>query len=371
MRKPLQNNALWLKVMRISIIQAIVVVMFTGVTYAVSTKAQVLDKLVSLRVENQEVTAALQKLEKQTSIKFVFSPQVIKSGQRITANYENERLGVLLEKLLSPLHIKYEVSGKYILLSDKNPQSSTRSLPRAEQQEVTPDPNLILVKGKVKDEKGEGLPGVSVLIKGTQQGTITDVNGNFELEVTDQATTLVFSFVGYKPQEIPVGDRAIFNLSLEPSDQALNEVVVIGYGTSRKKDVVGSVDIVNAKDAGSTTATNPSQLLIGKSAGVQVLQSNGTPGSDSQILIRGTGSFTGVDPLYVIDGIQGSKTMFNTLGTQDIENITILKDASSTAIYGSAAANGVVIITTRKGRSGTPKINFNSQWGRCQCMEKT
>ncbi|MFT4030835.1 MAG: TonB-dependent receptor [Siphonobacter sp.] len=229
---------------------------------------------------------------------------------------------------------------------------------------------VIIIKGNVRDETGKGLPGVSVRVKDGQQGTVTDGNGDFTIQAPDQNSVLVFSYVGYKAQEIVVGERTVLTVSMEPANQALNEVVVIGYGTAKKKDVVGALDIVSAKEAGSTTATNASQLLIGKAAGVQVVQSNGTPGSDAQILIRGTGSFTGVDPLYVIDGIQGSKTMFNTLSPQDIENITILKDASSTAIYGSAAANGVVIITTKKGRAGTPKISVNSQWGVAQAWKR-
>ncbi|MCK7554877.1 TonB-dependent receptor plug domain-containing protein [Chitinophaga sedimenti] len=127
--------------------------------------------------------------------------------------------------------------------------------------------------------------------------------------------------------------------------------------------MASAVSVVSVREAGATTAAMPSALLIGKAAGVQVVQSNGNPGADAQIIIRGTGSFKSIEPLYVIDGIQAGKGLFNTLSTQDIENITILKDASSTAIYGSAAANGVVIVTTRKGRSGAPRITFTSQWG--------
>jgi TonB-dependent starch-binding outer membrane protein SusC len=218
------------------------------------------------------------------------------------------------------------------------------------------------ISGKITAKTGEAIPGATVTVKGTTNSVLTDQDGHFVINAAT-GQTLIVSSIGFGKTEIKVGSSDAVNFSLEKEFNKLDEVVVIGYGTAKKKDVVGSVDIISTKDAGNTAATNPSELLIGKSAGVQVVQANGTPGADAQILIRGTGSFTSVDPLYVIDGIQGSKNLFNSLSSQDIESITILKDASSTAIYGSAAANGVVLITTKKARSGAPKISFTSQWG--------
>ncbi|MCF0071727.1 TonB-dependent receptor [Dyadobacter sp. CY261] len=356
--------------MKISLTQIIFSIAFGSFTYAAHDgKAQeILERSVTLHAEKSELRDVLSQLEQKADVKFAYSHKAIKAGREVVVHANNQKLSTTLNSLLTPLEITYQVtpSGRILLTASRPPQPKEQSsLPFR-----SADLFAVRVNGKVNDEKGEGLPGVSVRLKGTQLGTLTDASGNFELEVADRSAVLVFSFVGYKTQEVEVGEKSTLTVSLLPDDKSLNEVVVIGYGTSRKKDVVGSVDIVSAKDAGATTATNPSQLLIGKSAGVQVLQSNGTPGSDAQILIRGTGSFTGVDPLYVIDGIQGSKTMFNTLGTQDIENITILKDASSTAIYGSAAANGVVIITTRRGKSGAPRINFNTQWGVAKAWKK-
>jgi TonB-linked SusC/RagA family outer membrane protein len=219
------------------------------------------------------------------------------------------------------------------------------------------------ISGRVVDKAtGEPLQGVTISLRKGGAATTSDVGGNFSIQVRP-GQDLLISLVGYGRQEVKVGESAMINISLEKDFSKMDEVVVIGYGTARKRDVVGALDMVAAKDAGATTSTNPSQLLIGKSAGVQVVQSDGSPGADAQIIIRGTGSFTSVDPLYVIDGIQGDKNLFNTISTQDIDNITILKDASSTAIYGSAAANGVVIISTKKGKAGIPKISVTSQWG--------
>ena len=226
------------------------------------------------------------------------------------------------------------------------------------------------ISGRVTDKAtGEPLQGVTITLRKGKAAVTTDSAGNFSIQIRPGETLLV-SFVGYNGQDIRVGEGSFFTVALEKGFSKLDEVVVIGYGTARKRNVVGALDVVAAKDAGATTSTNPSQLLIGKSAGVQVVQNSGTPGEDAQIIIRGTGSFTGVDPLYVIDGIQGDKTLFNTLSTQDIDNITVLKDASSTAIYGSAAANGVVIITTKKGKAGAPRISVTSQWGMAKAWKQ-
>ena len=237
------------------------------------------------------------------------------------------------------------------------------------------------VTGIVKNENGTAIANVSVMVKNTKTnfsaGTTTDSSGvfNFSKLPPGGGYTFTFSSVGFETQKLSgytLQPDAAFTLvtRLRLSERALEDVIVIGYGTAKRKDVVGSLDVVPVKEAGATSSTNPSELLIGKAAGVQVVQANGVPGADAQIIIRGTGSFTGVDPLYIIDGIQADKNLFNALSTQDIENITILKDASSTAIYGSAAANGVVIITTRKGRPGPPRISITSQWGEAKAWKQ-
>jgi TonB-linked SusC/RagA family outer membrane protein len=218
------------------------------------------------------------------------------------------------------------------------------------------------VTGTISSDDGNVLQGVSVSVKGATRGTFTDAKGKFAINAST-GETLVFSYVGFEEKQVIVGDEDHFTLQLNPSSENLKNVVVIGYGTARKRQMVGSASVVSAREAGATTITNPAQLLIGKAAGVQVVNSSGAPGSSSQIIIRGTGSFTSVDPLYVIDGIQANGGIFNSLNPQDIENITILKDASSTAIYGAAAANGVVIVTTKKIRSSAPRVSVTSQVG--------
>ncbi|MGO4291068.1 SusC/RagA family TonB-linked outer membrane protein [Chitinophaga sp. RAB17] len=230
------------------------------------------------------------------------------------------------------------------------------------------------VTGTVRTDQGELLSNASVVALNEKTkysaGVVTDSNGIFRFSglPPEGKYLLSISYMGFETQQInhitiKSGATLTFSVRLVKTVAALNDIVVIGYGSARKKDVVGAFNVVSVKEAGAVNATNPSQLLIGKAAGVQVLQSSGSAGADAQIIIRGTGSFTDINPLYVIDGIQGTKNLFNTLNPQDIENITILKDASSTAIYGSAAANGVVIITTRKGKTGPPRISLSTQWG--------
>ncbi|GAA4446924.1 TonB-dependent receptor [Ravibacter arvi] len=325
----------------------------------------------------------LMELQRKKGVNIVFSDtQLTGKTVALSPGDLNGDVGLLLQTALKDTGLQVIKTRKDTFLIIKNSQPAfpdesavplrnesarsfftlvhlSRSLPS-----ITPVFAKRIISGLVTDETGSPLPGVNILVKGTSQGTTTDIQGKYELTIPDDVMpVLVFSFVGFLTKEEIAEGRSQINVMLQTDNKSLEEVVVIGYGSSRKKDVVGALDIVSVKDAGANTATNPAQLLIGKSAGVQILQSNGNPGADAQILIRGTGSFTGVDPLYVIDGIQGNKTMFNTLAAQDIENITILKDASSTAIYGSAAANGVVIITTKKGRLGTPRITLNTQWG--------
>jgi len=232
----------------------------------------------------------------------------------------------------------------------------------------------VQVAGTVRTDQGDLLPNASVVTLNEKTkytaGVITDSNGVFRFSglPPEGKYTFSVSYMGFETQRLnnvslKSGATLTFSVRLVKTVSALNDIVVIGYGTARKKDVVGAFNVVTVKEAGAVNATNPSQLLIGKAAGVQVLQSNGGAGADAQIIIRGTGSFTDINPLYVVDGIQGTKNLFNTLNPQDIESITILKDASSTAIYGSAAANGVVIITTKKGKTGPPRVSFTSQWG--------
>ena len=216
------------------------------------------------------------------------------------------------------------------------------------------------IRGTVTADDGEPLIGVTVAVKGTDRGTSTDINGNFEIEA-QQGDELVLTYVGFQTQEITVSGTGI-NIVLQEGT-LLDEVVVVGYGTQKRGDVAGAVSVADREDFEGIATTNTQQLIQGRLAGVQVVNGSGLPGSGTNIVIRGTGSFTSVNPLYVIDGIQASATLFNSLSANDVESITVLKDAASTAIYGAQGANGVVIVTTKRATTGEPRVSFNSYIG--------
>lgn len=214
------------------------------------------------------------------------------------------------------------------------------------------------VTGKVTDQGNAPLPGVSILISGTSQGTVTDSEGNYSLNGPGNGN-LVFSFIGYKTQTIAIANRTNIDVQLLQESTSLGELVVVGYGTQKKTDVTGSLSVVSTREFSQQPVTRLDQVLQGRAAGVQVTQSNGSPGGDSRVRVRGANSVLGNnDPLYVIDGFVGAN--YNLLNPNDIESIQILKDAASTSIYGSRGANGVVIITTKKGTKGI-KVSYEGQ----------
>ena len=220
----------------------------------------------------------------------------------------------------------------------------------------------IKVTGQVVDQDGEPLIGATIKLKGAQTGVITDFDGNFSIDVPSNAT-LVVSYVGYKDREIAVRGRAVIEqIQMESDAMMLDQVVVVGYGTQKKADLTGSVSIVNADELKRTSGSNISTMLEGKVAGVQIT-SDGQPGADPAVRIRGIGSFGSTAPLYVIDGVPMGTTI-RDFSPNDIETIQVLKDASAGAIYGSRAANGVVIITTKGGKKDQPlKVDYKGYFG--------
>ncbi len=228
--------------------------------------------------------------------------------------------------------------------------------------QATP-PDIKNITGTIKDELNEPLIGVSVRIKDTEQGTVSDINGQYQLEAPDDATTLVFSYVGYQTKEVTIGGEGIVDVVLSVSASELAQVVVIGYGSINKRDVTGSVKSLRAEEFNKGIINTPEQLLQGKVAGVNITSASGDPNGVISVTVRGPGGIrTGVDPLYVIDGLPINGTA-NFLNPSDIESIDVLKDASATAIYGSRGANGVILITTKKGRAGQSYLDFESSVG--------
>lgn len=230
-------------------------------------------------------------------------------------------------------------------------------------ENVTSEQQTKLISGTVTDENQQALPGVSIVVKGTTVGIITDADGKFSLRIPENATTLVVSFVGMVSQEIQIGTKTTFSITLVQETIGLEEVVAVGYGTIRKKDLTGSVASVSSSKLAERSAFSAAQAIQGKAAGVVVQQQNSNPGADAKVMIRGNRSLKATnDPLYVVDGVP-LVVGLSEISQSDIESIDILKDASATAIYGSRGSNGVVIITTKKGKAGKAVVDYNGYYG--------
>ena len=354
---------------------------------------------------------ALTQLGQQYHVDILFEEKLLDglrvSTSQLSTDARVERaLGTLLGA--SPLRYQRVRKGAYMILPIRanragltpagTPTPTDTPEPADRGSVVTPlvsrDMNTLVVdravSGRVTGETGEGLPGVSVVVKGTQRGTTTDADGRFQLSTPDGNVTLVFSYVGFVSQEAIIGNRSTINVMLVADDKTLGEVVVVGYGTSRKSDLTGSVVSLRSDDFNQNgTNTSVAQLIQGRAAGVQVTQSSAAPGGGVSIRIRGSGSINaGNEPLYVIDGFPVDNTSsvvatgsgfggsppptnpLNALNPNDIESIEILKDASAAAIYGSRGANGVVLITTKKGKDGKFLVEYTVTGSQSTVLKK-
>ncbi|HEY4150674.1 MAG TPA: TonB-dependent receptor [Chitinophagaceae bacterium] len=299
---------------------------------------------ITLSLQSVELRKALFIIEKKSSYRFLYNDDVVTPGIKVNVEAVNTPLTEVLDKLLLTHSLFYKILDNNLVV-------------------ISASDNAVLetkVNGKIVASSGETLAGVSIRVKGSSLGTQTDLNGVFSLTVPDNAV-LVVSYVGYDTQEVPVSGQSNLSITLQPSTKSLEQVVVVGYGTQRKLDVTGSVAQVRGEDIAKQPDVNPISALQGKVAGVLITNS-GIPGASPQITIRGTGTVYGsTNPLYVVDGVWYDD--INFLSPSDIESLSILKDASSESIYGVRAANGVVLITTRKGKRGQSVINYNGYVG--------
>jgi len=358
MKKNKPQNKLSHLVFRSSLLYLVVSVMFAGMAFAYETTAQeMLSKSITLNVKNVSLNSILSQLETQANVKFAYSQRMIKPERNVSVQANSRELKQVLTEILSPLDLNYEVISGRILITPvqtKAENSAVKTIPTGNQSVQA----VKEVSGNVTDETGEGLPGVNILVKGTTKGTTTDIDGNFTLDA-ENSDILVFSFVGYISQEVAVGGKTRIEVILASDTKALEELVVVGYGTQKKVNLTGAVSAIDiGKETEGRPVTSLSAGLSGLSSGLHVNQGNGRPGGDGASLrIRGQGTLNNADPLVIIDGAVGD---MNTLNPQDVESISVLKDAASASIYGSRAANGVILITTKQGKSGEMKVNYNS-----------
>jgi iron complex outermembrane receptor protein len=342
---------------------------FTIILLAITicqVKASIFAQKISLSVKNASLTEVISKIRKQTKIDILYNSNSIASVKPITLEVKNEELKTVLDRCLQDQPLTYQFIKNTVLITEK----------LVMQQVLVSQSVSTAVSGKVTSDKGEPLSGVTVKVKNAPTSVATNNNGEYKI-IVPNGGILIFSFIGYEVMEITVNKREIINVTLQVQNTGLNEVVVVGYGTSKKSDLTGSVGSVKAKDFNKGITVAPEQLIQGKVAGLQIGSNNGAPASETTVRIRGANSLrAGDQPLFVVDGVPldgrntqpsvGAPTLGSTpgsnplsfLNSNDIESIDVLKDASATAIYGSRGANGVIIITTKKGKIGAPEIQL-------------
>jgi len=310
---------------------------------------------VRVKVENATVEDVLKNIEEQTEFRFLYRSDLLRNIPAQNVNVKDARVEDILNKILVPYGFTYEIDDRTVIIKKADKPADVKKPATQQKQDI---------KGKVTDKEGKPIPGVSIVVKGTTMGTITDPDGNYTLSIPEKAQTLVFSFVGMEPQEVAIDGRSQIDITMKDSNVGLNEVVVVGYGTQRKEAVTGSVASIDGSKMREVASSNITQALQGRMPGVQMSQTSSKPGADMQIRIRGTRSLTADNnPLIVLDGIPFAGSI-SDISPSDIKSIDILKDASATAIYGSRGANGVILITTNKGRRGQKaQITYNGYYG--------
>jgi TonB-linked SusC/RagA family outer membrane protein len=353
--------------MRIGFLHVLLAFVLSANAYDHPADAQsILDRTVSVTVDQGQLKDVFIALKNQTGARFVYSSKTIESSRKVTIKASGKKLSEVLEELLAPMGITYKIVKDRIILyriqaSTDGTSADDNDLTLKIESAEAADREI---KGTVTDEKGIALPGVSVLIKGSNTGTNTDANGAFTLNVPEGKAILVISSVGFRMQEIDITDKSTVSITLVPNAGQLSDIVVVGYGTQKKVTVTGAVTQVKGTELAKSPVVNLSNALAGRLPGVTAIQGSGEPGYDgSTIRIRGSNTPNNSGALIVIDGVPDRAGGLERLNPADVESMSVLKDAAA-AIYGARAANGVILITTKRGKSGKPMLtyDFNQGW---------
>ena len=356
MKKKLNQGSSWLfddlpQILRI--MKLIGVFMFVALVQ-VSASSYSQTKELTIKGNRLTLEEVFEMIENQSEFSFMYNLKQIDLSKEVDVDIENQTVDKILNRVLKGTDITYTIDNRLIVIHKTNNTELTEKLAENQQQSVS---------GKVTDSSGSPLPGVTVVVKGTTQGTITDADGKYILTHIPDDATLQFSFVGMRTQEVAIAGQSNINVVLNDESIGIDEVVAVGYGIQKARKVTGSISKITDDAFVGRPLTDPSQALAGASTGVQVIQNSGQPGSENnQIRIRGVNTLTsgGQDPLVLVDGIASS---MSNLNPNDIENVTVLKDAASAAIYGSRAAGGVILVTTKKGNAGKPVFEYNGYYG--------
>jgi TonB-dependent SusC/RagA subfamily outer membrane receptor len=308
---------------------------------------------VTLSQKNVKLEKVLSEIKKQTGYVFFYDALVLQGAGPVSIYLKDASVEIALKKTLQGLPLDFSIEQKTITIFQKPTIAKPIMADR-------PFVLLNIINGTVKNEKGEPLLGASVIEKGTNNATTTRLDGSFNIDVANAKVILIISYVGYETKKVTVSNQTTINVTLSLSNSNLNEVVVTGYSSQRKKDIAGAVTVVDVNSAKKITAGTTEQLLQGQAAGVTVIN-QGAPGAGSYVYIRGITNFKNSQPLYVIDGVQSGS--MSDVNPNDIASIQVLKDAGAASIYGVSGGNGVVIITTKKGKQGKTVFSYDGYYG--------
>ncbi|MFA5326344.1 MAG: SusC/RagA family TonB-linked outer membrane protein [Prolixibacteraceae bacterium] len=317
---------------------------FASVTYSQATR-------LTFESKNATIEDVFKQIESISDFKFAYNSTKLDVDKKISIKVDNQPINVVLDKILGSAHFNYQIVDRYIIITDEKSTTSFKQEAQQLPKKVT---------GKVTDFSGSPIPGVSVAIKGTGNGSITDRDGNYSISNVPENATLQFSFVGMKSQEILIAGRTLVNVTMADETIGVDEVVVVGYGVQKKVNLTGAVSQISSEDLKDRPVSNMSQILQGSIPNLNVTFSTGQPGAGGSLNVRGTTSINGGGPLVLIDGVPGD---INRINPYDVESVTVLKDAAASAIYGARGAFGVVLVTTKNAKEGKMTISYNTNFG--------
>ena len=343
---------LYFKRKSIRILRLSALCLLLGLEAGFATETYSQKTLFTLSVENQSVKEVFDYIEQNSEFIIFYLDKTVDLNRKVSIQLKDQQVESILNQLFENTDNTYTINDRQIIISKRK-----EVMPEVpESKEVTQQKKV--VTGTVVDALGP-VAGANIIVKGTANGTMTDMDGKFSLEVPEDAT-LEISYIGYVTQQIKVGSQTTLNITLKEDTQALDEVIVIGYGIQKKSVVTGAISSVKAEDIMNTANTRPEQALQGKTSGVQVLSSSGAPGSAMKIRIRGYSSNGNSEPLYIVDGLR--TTDISNLEPSNIASMEVLKDGASAAIYGAEGGNGVVLITTKSGKTGKAQVTYDFQY---------
>lgn len=336
------------KLIRIMKLTSFIVFFAVAQVFAINTYSQA--TRLSLNMENVTVRDVLLEIEESSEFYFLYSNKLIDVERKIDVDFDNKKIEEVLDKVFMGESVKYYINDRQIILSPEGLELQRKGDFFMQPKKIT---------GSVVSETGETLPGVTVVVRGTTVGTVTDMDGNFTLNVESDSQILVFSFVGMATQEIEIGERTEFSVVMRSATIDIGEVVAVGYGTMKKSDLTGSVASVKGDILTKRSTQQLSTAMQGQMSGVQITRSSGAPGASATVRIRGITTLSENDPLVIVDGVPSS---LNDVVSADVETMTVLKDAASAAIYGSRAAAGVILITTKRAKKNQFSFDYNYEY---------